>query len=149
MIKPKIIQGGIFTDHRGTMRFVNDFKFTDVVRFYFIKHPDVNFVRAWQGHKHEQKWFYPVSGSFVFAWVKIDDFNNPSKDLIPEFHIISSDKSELIHIPKGYANGIKALEPDSELMIFSDMELEESVKDNIRYKSELWFDWQNITPLNK
>ncbi len=149
MIEPKIIQGGTFTDHRGTMRFVNDFKFGEVVRFYFIKHPDTKFVRAWQGHQFEQKWFYPISGSFAVAWVKIDDFHNPSKDLIPEFHIISSNKSELIHIPKGYANGIKALEPNSELMIFSDMELEKSVKEKIRYNPDLWFDWQNLTPLIK
>ncbi len=149
MVEPKIIQGGIFTDHRGTMRFVNDFKFTDVVRFYFIKHTDINFVRAWQGHKFEQKWFYPIAGSFVIAWVKIDDFNNPSKDLIPDFHIISFDKSELVYIPKGYANGLKALEPNSELMIFSDLELEKSLKDNKRYNPDLWFDWQNLTPLNR
>ena len=149
MIEPNIIKGGTFSDHRGFMRFVNDFKFGDVVRFYFIKHPETKFVRAWQGHQFEQKWFYPISGSFVVAWVKIDDFNNPSKDLIPEFHIISSNKSELIYIPKGYANGIKALEPNSELMIFSDMELEKSVKEKIRYNPDLWFNWQNLTPLNK
>ena len=147
MQKPSIIPGGTFTDYRGAMRFVNDFKFENVVRFYFIKHPDANFVRAWQGHQFEQKWFYPISGSFVVAWVKIDDFENPSLNLIPEFHIISSDRSELVHIPKGYANGIKALEPSSELMIFSDLVVEESVKEKIRYNPDLWFDWQNLKPL--
>lgn len=144
--KPAIIQGAFFTDHRGIMRFVNDANIKDVLRFYFIKHPDVQFVRAWQGHQFERKYFYPISGSFVVAWVKIDNFDNPSKSLIPDYHIITANKSELIYIPKGYANGIKALQPDSELMIFSDMELKESVNEKIRYDPELWFDWNKLQP---
>ena len=147
MNKPSIIPGGFFTDHRGTMRFVNDFKCEGVKRFYFIKHPDVNFIRAWQGHQIERKWFYPIKGSFVIAWVKIDNFENPSKDLIPDYHIINANKSELVAIPAVYANGLKALEPDSEVMIFSDVELEQSVKEKIRYNPEWWFDWQKLKPL--
>jgi dTDP-4-dehydrorhamnose 3,5-epimerase len=147
-MKPQIIQGGNFIDHRGEMRFVNDFKFDDVVRFYFIKHPDVHFVRAWQGHQFEKKYFYPITGSFVVAWVKIDNFEHPSPDLVPEYHIINALKSEIVMIPKGYANGIKALEPNSELMIFSDMEVKESVKEKIRFEARLWFDWENCKPLN-
>jgi dTDP-4-dehydrorhamnose 3,5-epimerase len=148
MHKTEIIKGDFFIDHRGIMRFVNDFKCEGVRRFYFIKHPDVSFVRAWQGHQFERKWFYPITGSFVIAWVKIDDFENPSLGLVPEHHIIEAGKSELVSIPAGYANGIKALEPNSELMIFSDMELEQSVNEKIRYNPEWWFDWQKLKPLN-
>jgi len=146
--KPTIIKGGSFVDERGSMRFVNDFRFNDIKRFYFIKHPDTSIIRAWQGHQFEKKYFYPVSGSFIVAWVKIDDFYNPSNDLLPEYHILSAENSEIVMIPKGYANGIKALEPDSEVMIFSDMELEESVREKIRYNSELWFDWDNLSSIN-
>jgi dTDP-4-dehydrorhamnose 3,5-epimerase len=140
--KPTIIQGGIFSDERGTMRFVNDFRFDDVKRFYFIKHADTSVVRAWQGHQFEKKYFYPISGSFVVAWVKIDDFENPSEDLIPEYHILSAQNSEILSVPKGYANGLKALEPNSEIMIFSDMDLEESVNEKIRFPAEKWLDWK-------
>ena len=147
-MKPQIIQGGTFTDHRGEMRFVNEFKFDDVVRFYFIKHPDVSFIRAWQGHQFEKKYFYPITGSFVVAWVKIDNFEKPSPELIPEYHIIDSAKSEIVMVPKGYANGIKALEANSELMIFSDMEVKESVREKIRFNPHFWFDWENLKPLN-
>jgi hypothetical protein len=49
--KPTIIKGGSFSDDRGLMRFVNDFRFDDVKRFYFIKHPDLSVKRAWQGHQ--------------------------------------------------------------------------------------------------
>lgn len=141
---PCIIKGGAFVDPRGSMRFVNDFRFGDVKRFYFIKHPDTSVVRAWQGHQFEKKYFYPISGSFVVAWVKIDDFLNPSKDLIPEFHILSSQNSEIVSVPKGYANGLKALEPNSELMIFSDMKLEESVNEKIRFPANWWLDWETL-----
>lgn len=138
--QPTIIKGGNFTDHRGSMRFVNDFRFEKVKRFYLIKHPDTSFIRAWQGHQFEKKYFYPISGSFVVAWVKIDNFDNPSRDLIPEYHILSAKNSEIISIPKGYANGLKALESNSEILIFSDMDLEESVNEKIRFPSDWWID---------
>lgn len=146
--RPKVISGGSFTDHRGDIRFVNDFKFDDVVRFYFIKHPDTHFIRAWQAHKSEAKYFYPISGRFIIAWVKIDDFESPSLDLIPDFHIIDANRSEVLYIPDGYANGLRALDPDSELMIFSNMELKQSIKEKIRYNPKRWFDWEKLKPLN-
>ena len=139
--KPAIIKGGSFSDDRGLMRFVNDFRFDDIKRFYLIKHPDPSVIRAWQGHQFEKKYFYPVSGTFVIAWVKIDNFENPSLDLTCDHHIVSAEKSEIILLPKGYANGIKALEANSELMIFSDMSLEESVNERIRYPGNWWLDW--------
>ena len=142
--QPKIIKGGVFSDQRGSMRFVNDFRFGDVKRFYFIKHTDTQVVRAWQGHQFEKKYFYPISGSFVVAWVKIDDFDNPSINLIPEYHILSASNSEVISVPKGYANGLKALEPNSEILIFSDMNLEESVSEKIRFPSNMWLDWNKF-----
>lgn len=141
---PHLIKGNFFSDARGTMRFVNDFQFGDIKRFYFIKHPDTSVVRAWQGHQFEKKYFYPISGSFVIAWVKIDDFKTPSDDLIPEYHILSALNSEIISVPKGYANGLKALEPNSEIMIFSDMNLEESVNEKIRYPADKWLNWNTF-----
>lgn len=141
---PIIIKGGNFTDHRGSMRFVNDFRFENVKRFYFIKHSDTSVIRAWQGHQFETKYFYPISGRFIVAWVKIDDFKNPSQNLIPEYLILSAENSEIISIPRGYANGLKALEPNSEIMIFSDMNLEESIKEKIRYPADWWLNWETI-----
>ncbi|MDF1551270.1 MAG: dTDP-6-deoxy-3,4-keto-hexulose isomerase [Bacteroidales bacterium] len=144
---PIILKGNIFSDHRGSMRFINEFKFDDVKRFYFIKHPNTSFVRAWQGHQFEKKYFYPISGSFVIAWVKIDDFDNPSENLLPEYHILSAFNSEIVSVPKGYANGLKALEPDSEVLIFSDMYLEKSAKDYTKFEPDKWFDWEKLIPI--
>ena len=142
--QPTIIKGGTFSDERGQIRFVNDFHFNDVKRFYFIKHPNTDFIRAWQGHQFEKKYFYSISGSFVLACVKIDDFKNPSINLVPEYHILSSATSEIISIPKGYANGLKALEPNSELLVFSDLNLEESLIENIRFPADWWMDWEKF-----
>lgn len=106
--KPTIIKGGKHSDNRGLMRFVNDFHFEDIKKFYLIKHPDISIVRAWQGHQFEKKYFYPIEGSFVIAWVKIDDFQNPSDNLTPEHHILSANNSEIIAIPKGLCKRIKS-----------------------------------------
>ena len=80
----------------------------------------------------------------MVAWVKIDDFENPSMNLIPEYRILSAGTSEIIAIPKGYANGLKALEPHSEIMLFSDMHLEESINEKIRYPAKWWLDWNKF-----
>jgi dTDP-4-dehydrorhamnose 3,5-epimerase len=80
----------------------------------------------------------------VVAWVKIDDFENPSRNLTPEYQIISESSSEIISIPKGYANGLKALEPDSEILIFSNMSAEESLNDIIRFPANCWMDWNKL-----
>lgn len=146
---PVIIEGGRFEDERGSMRFVNDLLLEDVKRFYFIKHTDTSTIRAWQGHVEEKKYFYPISGRFAVVWVKIDDFENPSDELIPEFHILDANKSEIVCVPKGYANGLKALDSNSEILVFSDMNLEESVNEKIRFESSKWFDWQSLKPLSK
>ncbi len=56
--------------------------------------------------------------------------------------ILDASKKKIIEIPKGYANGLKALEPDSEVMVFSELSLEDSSKDIIRYDYEQWFNWK-------
>ncbi len=142
--KPQIIDGGIFSDNRGNLTFVNDFVFDDVKRFYVIEHPDTATVRAWQGHIVEKKYFYVVTGSFCVAWVKIDDWDNPSADLKAEYEILSADKSRILSVPAGYANGIKALEIPAKILILSSLTLEESVNEKTRYASHLWLDWSSI-----
>lgn len=142
--EPTIIKGGTFSDMRGTLKFVNEFNFDGVKRFYLIKHPDASVVRAWQGHQFEKKYFFPISGSFVIAWVKIDNFRNPSVNLTSNYHVLSESISEIIYLPEGYANGIKALAPNSEIMVFSSMDLNESMNEKIRYPENWWFDWEKF-----
>jgi dTDP-4-dehydrorhamnose 3,5-epimerase len=141
MNKPAIIPGGIFTDHRGIIQFANDFKFDNIKRFYTITHKDVSSGRAWQGHKTEKKYFFPVQGIFQIAWVKIDDWEKPSNNLVADNKILKASNPEILHIPEGYANGFKALEENSILLVYSNLELEESSTDIYRYNKDLWFNW--------
>lgn len=141
MINGTIIKGGIHQDNRGKISFVNDFDFSDVKRFYIIQNDTEDIVRAWQGHKFENKYFYVISGAFLVCSVKIDDWINPSEYLPVEKFIISSTESEILLIPGGNANGVKALEENSKLMVFSSNTLEESKEDEYRFDVNLWVNW--------
>lgn len=134
----QLIKGNTHTDHRGTVRFVNDFTFDGIKRFYTITHPDTSTIRAWQGHKLESKYFYVTKGSFLINWINIDNWEKPSKDLKINTHTLSENQSEILIIPPGHVNGFKALEPDSTMMVFSDMLLEDSKKDDYRFPAEMW-----------
>ena len=135
---PKVIQGGNFSDHRGTISYVNDFSFKDIERFYIISNSDENPIRAWQGHKLDAKNFYCINGSFKIHFVKIDNWDNPSKDLNIETIIVSASESKIVHIPSGYANAIESLETDSKLISFSTLSLANVNDDDIRYTSDYW-----------
>ena len=137
-MKPKIIQGGNFSDHRGTLSYVNDFSFKDIERFYIISNSDTHPVRAWQGHKLDAKNFYCLSGSFRIHYVKIDNWENPSKDLAIETVILSASESKMLHIPAGYANAIESLELDSKLISFSTLPLSNVSEDDVRYDANYW-----------
>lgn len=76
-----VIKGDIFNDSRGSVSFVNDFNFSDIERFYIIENTIEQPVRGWHGHKLDCKNFYCVTGSFQIAFVKVDDWINPSSDL--------------------------------------------------------------------
>ena len=142
--QPKLLKGDTFSDDRGTLSFVNDFDLLPVKRMYSIIHTDKNVVRAWQGHQHESKWFKCIKGSFVVAWKKIDNFSKPSPLPQAKHVIIKSTEPAILFIPPGYANGLKAMEDNSEIMVFSDYYLGESLDDKIRFDKDLWFDWNQF-----
>jgi dTDP-4-dehydrorhamnose 3,5-epimerase len=136
-----LIHGSHHLDERGLIRFVNDFDLTPTKRFYSIEHKDTNVVRAWQGHKIEEKYFHVVQGSFVIAAVEIDNWSTPSPSLLPQKFILKANESQVLHVPAGYANGFKALESNSIVMVFSSMTMDEAPKDDYRYDKDLWFNW--------
>lgn len=141
MDKITLVNGGISVDYRGQISHVNDLDMSEVERFYIIHQKDTSIIRAWHAHQNEKKWFYAVKGSFTTAFVKIDNWENPSLDLQPEVFRLSADESKVLYIPEGYANGIKAEEPDSILMIFSNKILPEALSDSWRYNKNWWMKW--------
>ncbi len=137
-MRPKVIKGGRFEDHRGSISFVNDFNFSDIERFYIISNSQEYPLRAWQGHKLDAKNFYCLSGSFKIHFIKIDNWENPSKDLIIETIFVSESDSKIVHIPAGYANAIESLEENSKLMSFSTLPLINISQDDVRYPLDYW-----------
>ena len=139
--RPKLIEGGVFTDHRGTLAFINDFDMSVVKRMYFTTHPKIETVRAWQGHKIESRWFFCVKGSFKVKLVKVDDWENPSDTCeLFEYELLEN-TPQVLYIPKGYANGFKAIEEDSKLMIMSNYGLNEIKDDHYRFDNTKWANW--------
>lgn len=139
---PILVNGGLHTDERGTLSFFNDFNMAPVKRFYVIDHPNTNIVRAWQGHKVEQKWFYVITGSFRINIVKPDNWESPSENIVVKEFILESATNQVLYVPGGYANGLKALKPHSKLIVFSDVSSADAGKDNFRFDKSLWYDWE-------
>jgi len=137
----KLVKGGIFNDCRGTLKYFNDVDLSPVKRFYLMEHPDVNVVRAWQGHQVERKWFYVLSGSFKVVLVRPDHWTDPSTNLEHEEFLLESDMNQVLYIPGAYANGFQALVPESKMMIFSDASLEDSAADDYRFDKSMWYKW--------
>ncbi|TPD69828.1 dTDP-4-dehydrorhamnose 3,5-epimerase family protein [Flavobacterium microcysteis] len=139
--EPQIIQGNIHEDERGKLFYANEFDLSDVKRYYIIEHPDTKIIRAWQAHQKEQKWFQVISGSFLVAVVQPDNWGKPSEKLEVRKFVLNANENQILHIPGNFANGFKALEKNSRMIVFSDFSLEESSKDNFRFDGKLWFDW--------
>ncbi|MDR2283830.1 MAG: WxcM-like domain-containing protein [Sphingobacterium sp.] len=131
-----IIQGGMASDHRGAIRFVNTFDMTQVKRFYIIQNKDTELVRGWRAHRMEQRWFYLLSGSFVLDLVKIDDWEHASPDLTIERRILKADDRQVIHVPVGYGTAFQAIEEGSELLVFADYGIDNAPNDDYTWPSD-------------
>lgn len=144
MSKPYIIQGGAHSDDRGRLGFVNDFRFPGINRFYTITQSPVNGPRAWQGHREESKYFYCTQGSFLIKLIEIDDWENPSENLEIASFLLTAEKSEVLVVPGGFANGLLAKEDESQLMVFSEMTVEDARGDEYRFDKKCWINWEKI-----
>lgn len=139
------IRGGAFSDHRGTVFFVNDCSLADVKRFYTIAQTQENPVRAWMGHFHERKWFVPVSGktTLVLRRLRRTD-SGPAMD--PECTVFHLDAGapEAVAVPAGYCSGFRSDTPDAKVLVFSDKTLDEAAGDMVRFDKDDGFDWSTL-----
>ncbi len=142
MISTTSIEGSSFSDERGKLFFFNSFDMREIVRFYEIAPSSTLTVRAWQGHRNEKKWLYCHTGSFVVHLIKVDNFDGPTEGIFSEKFLLDAKKPTILEIPNGYANGFKAIEKGSKLLVFSNFSLEASKEDDFRYPVEKWsVDW--------
>jgi dTDP-4-dehydrorhamnose 3,5-epimerase-like enzyme len=132
---PRVTKGGRHIDSRGTLFYNNDFDASVIKRIYVIENENTDFVRAWQGHKVEQRWFSVMHGSFRIQLIAIDHWDNPSKDLERLTFVINAEKLDVLHVPQGYASSIQSLETNSKLLVLADYSLGE-LKDEVRFDSE-------------
>lgn len=130
--EPNIIKGNSFLDERGKITFNNDFNAAAIKRIYFITNHSLDFIRGWQGHQIEQRWFMSVKGTFEIKVIKIDNWDKPSNHLNAKIYQINADNADVLHVPKGFVTSIQALQEDSKLMAMSDYTLGE-IKDEYRF----------------
>jgi len=146
--KATLVKGGIHKDSRGILRYVNEEIPGNYRRFYLITHDNTNVLRAWQGHKYEEKAFYAVSGSFIIAAVYPNYFETPSDDEKPIFFQLSEENKSFLRVPGGGYTGIKAIVPNSILLVLSSLDLADSKSDDYRQPANKWkVDWNSFTPL--
>ena len=138
---PRLTSGGSYTDQRGTIKFFNELDLAPVRRFYILEFSDPSKVRAWNGHKVEQKWLFVIEGSLKIVLVKPDDWQHPSADLPCEEMELQAGANQVLHIPGGFAFGFQSLAQHSRLMMFSDFTIEQSKNDDFRFDQQLWYDW--------
>ena len=133
--------GSTFIDERGKLSFCNDFDLSNYKRFYDIQNFNINFIRAWHGHKHEKKAVFVRKGNILLGLVKIDDFQNPSKKLNVNKVFLSAEKPMIVEIPDGYANGFMNLSSDTIVTFYSNKSLSESANDDYRFPYDYWNIW--------
>jgi dTDP-4-dehydrorhamnose 3,5-epimerase-like enzyme len=130
---PIITVGGNHSDLRGTLFYNNDFDLSLIKRMYVIENLSTDFVRAWQGHQIEQRWFSVIKGSFRIQLIAIDYWDTPPTNLERFTFLIDSEKLDVLKVPSGYVSSIQSLEQGSKLLVFSDYFLGE-IKDEYRYE---------------
>jgi dTDP-4-dehydrorhamnose 3,5-epimerase-like enzyme len=134
-MKPSLISGNCHKDPRGLLFYNNDFDTTSTKRIYVIENHSIDFVRAWQGHKVEQRWFSAISGGFKIQLIAVDNWDTPSENSPRIEYHLHSEKLDILHIPAGYISSIQALEEKSKLVVMSDYHLGE-LNDEFRYPTD-------------
>jgi dTDP-4-dehydrorhamnose 3,5-epimerase-like enzyme len=127
-----LLKGRRHQDERGLITYNNDFDASLVKRVYTIENHSTDFIRGWQGHQVEQRWFACMKGSFEISLIKVDDFINPSKDLTIQKYVLINDVLTYLHIPSGYITAIQATEEGSKLLVLADYGFGE-IDDEYRY----------------
>ena len=131
-MKPTLISGNCHQDQRGQLFYNNDFDASSIKRMYVIENHSVDFIRAWQGHKIEQRWFSAVQGRFKIQLIAVDNWDMPRENLPRIEYHLHSEKLDILHIPAGYISSIQALEENSKLVVMADYQLRE-LNDEFRF----------------
>jgi len=127
-----LLQGKAHQDNRGIITFNNEFDASEIKRIYTIENHSPDFIRGWQGHKIEQRWFACMKGSFEVSVIEVDDFTNPSKDLTIQKYLLTDEVLTYLHVPSGCITAIQAKQDGSKLLVLADYGLGE-INDEYRF----------------
>lgn len=133
----ELFEGRIVADDRGTVRFINDFNFEGVKRFYQVENHRSGYIRAWHAHNREGKYVYVVTGAALIGVVNFNDDN-----AVPEKFVLSAEIPKVLWIPSGNANGFMSLRENTKIIFYSTSTLEESHGDDIRFPYNKWDIWE-------
>jgi dTDP-4-dehydrorhamnose 3,5-epimerase-like enzyme len=142
--RPELIRGGVASDDRGRVAFVNDLDLGPSRRFYVVENFAVGTVRAWHAHRHERKWVLAIAGAALACCVEIDDWDAPSPDAEVHRFTLDATQPAALAVPAGYANGAMSLLPGTRLMYLSDAQLDASLEDDFRYPARYWDPWHVV-----
>lgn len=129
---PKLIQGKKHKDERGTIQFNNEFDACEIKRIYTIENVDTNFIRAWQGHSVEKRWFSVLKGRFVIKLIKVDNWESPNPKSEVLTYKLNTEGLHVLFVPSGYVSSIQSMEKESQLLAMSNYSLSE-VDDEYRF----------------
>ena len=133
-----LMTGAVSADDRGTVKFVNEFVFNDVKRFYQVENHRRGFIRAWHAHRKEGKYVYVPYGAALVGAVEFEHPDNP-----PPFKcVLCAELPRVLWIPPGYANGTMTLREGTIIQFFSTATMEETKGDDIRFEYNKWDIWQ-------
>ena len=127
-----IFEGKRHEDERGIITYNNDFDASQIKRIYTIENHSTDFIRGWQGHKIEQRWFACMKGSFEVSVIIVDNFTDPSKELTIHKYQLQADLLTYLQIPSGCITAIQSKEKGSKLLVLADFELG-AINDEYRY----------------
>lgn len=144
-MEPQIYNFNYSEDYRGKVFYNNEADLTKIVRTYSVENINLKTVRAWHGHKFEEKWVNVEVGKFLICIVKVDNFSKPNiKNKIYEFEVAPS--SGIIHIPSGFANGAMNLTLENRIRYYSTSTINESSQDDYRFEPQYWDPWSKYKP---
>lgn len=130
---PNLLQGNSHNDERGIVFYNNNFDASYIKRIYLIENQNVDIVRAWRGHRIEQRWFSAINGSVKIQLIAIENWDRPNKKSERFEFVLDSQKMDILHIPAGYVSSIQSLNEGASLLVMADYLLG-AINDEYRFE---------------
>lgn len=130
---PKIIPGEKFEDHRGIIKYNNQFNLHKVLRIYEITNKNSDYTRGWKGHLIESRWFTCTKGEIQVSVVELDVKLKLLRPNTLRIFNLNQESFDILFVPPGYATAIKQKTANSRIMAFADSLIGQSNDEDLRW----------------